>query len=89
MHQDKPGMNTSTLPQKDCERECIDRSGTSALMAGLNPVIKMVIAGVVDLIQDNVLRVEYNSAHLADVQGFNRAIEKITTYSFNGQDKTK
>jgi hypothetical protein len=49
----------------------------------------MVIAGVVDLIQDNVLRVEYDSTHLADVRGVNRAIEKINNYGFNDQDKTK
>lgn len=57
-------------------------------MAGLNPVIKTVIAEVVDLIQDDVLRVEYSSANLADMRGVNRAIEKSTNYSFNGQDKT-
>ena len=28
--------------------------------------------GLVDLIQDNVLRVEYDSTHLADMQGVNR-----------------
>ena len=42
MHNDKP----STLIQKDWERECIDTICASALMAGLNPVIKTVIAGV-------------------------------------------
>jgi hypothetical protein len=59
------------------------------LIAGLNPVIKTVIAGVVDLIQGDVLRVEYNAAHFADVRGVNRAIGKITNYRLNGQGKTK
>ena len=52
-------------------------------------MIKTIIAGVVDLIQDDVLRVKYDSAHLADVRGVNRTIEKSTEYCFNGQDKTK
>ena len=58
-------------------------------MTELNPVIKTVTARVVDLIQDDVLRVEYDSAHLADMRGVNKAIEKITNYGFNDQDKTK
>lgn len=76
MHNDKPRKcNTITLLQKAWERECIDKICASALMTGLNPVIKTVIAGVVDLIQDDVLRVEYGSAHLADVRGVNMVIE--------------
>jgi hypothetical protein len=57
-------------------------------MAGLKPVIKIIITGVVDEIEHNVLRVEYNSAHFADVRGVNMATVKVTNSGFNGQGKT-
>ena len=89
MHHDKPGMSTSTLPQKDWERECIDKICTSALMADLNTVVKTIIAGAVDIIQEDVLRVECDSTHVVDMRGVNRAIGQITNYSFSGQGKAK
>lgn len=83
------GINRCTELQKDWLQECIDKIRTSALMAGLKPVIKSTIVGVVDKTEQNVLRVEYNSAHFADVRGVNTATVKITISGFNGQGNTK
>ena len=58
-------------------------------MAGLKPVIKTTVVGVVDIIEEDVLRVEYNSAHFADVRGVNTATVKVNNSGFNGQGKTK
>ena len=68
---------------------------SSALMAGLKPVIKMAIAGVVDKhfhwgeIVQEVLRVESNSAHQAALNVVDEATVKVTNSGFNSQGKIK
>ena len=56
--------------------EYID-SSTSALTAGLNPAIKTAIAGLVDEMEQDALRVEHNSTHIAIVRGVNTATVKV------------
>ena len=52
-------------------------------------MIKTTIEGEVDEIEQDALRMEYNSAHFADVQGVNMATGKVANGGFNGQGKTK
>lgn len=58
-------------------------------MAGLKPIIKTAIEGVVDEIDQDALRVESNSAHFAVVRRVNTGSVKVTNRAFNGQGRTK
>lgn len=86
---DKPKIMRCIPLQEDWVREYIDRMCTSALTAGLKPVIKMAIAGVVDEMEQDALRVASNSAQFAVVRGVNTVTVKVTNSGFNGQGNTQ